>query len=446
MIKKRRSLVRIVSFLTAIVVALGVWGGMNMYKLAVIRRDVQASRERALTQLGTYMDDIDVNLQKCLYSSSSAMLSDVASKLWRSSSSAKESLSEITDGNTEISGVYKFLSQVGEYTLSLNEKIASGEKLTKKETENLKKLKAYSERLSQTINYLIEEEENGGLNFEEVKSTLQSEGEEKLYLATELNDANQALEDYPTLIYDGPFSDHINTKKSALVENLEEISQDKAQEKAAKFLGVRTEDIYFLNKTDSNLSTYTFYNTNATISVTQKGGLVSYMLKSRYAGESKIATEDAIRKATAFLKEKGYTKIKESYYSTLDGVCTINYSYYEDGITYYTDLIKVSVALDNGEILGFDATGYIMNHKTRKVPENTKYDLRTAEKLLKDDLKVLANKKAFIPTDYETENYVYEYRCKAEDSQEILVYIDPVTGEEKDILILLYTDGGVLTK
>jgi len=392
------------------------------------------------------MDDIDINLQKCLYSSSSAMLSDVASKLWRSSASAKESLSEITDGNTEISGVYKFLSQVGEYTLSLNEKIASGKKLTEKETENLKKLKDYSEKLSQTINYLIEEEENGGLDFEEVKSTLQSQGEEKLYLATELNDANQALEDYPTLIYDGPFSDHINTKKSALVEKLEEISQDKAQEKAAKFLGVRTEDIYFLNKTESNLSTYTFYNNNVTISVTQKGGLISYMLKSRYAGESKIATEDAIRKATAFLGEKGYTKVKESYYSTVDGVCTINYSYYEDGITYYTDLIKVSVALDDGEILGFDATGYIMNHKVRKVPENTKYDLRSAGKLLKDDLKILSNKKAFIPTDYETEDYVYEYRCEAEDSQEILVYIDPVTGEEKDILILLYTDGGVLTK
>ena len=446
MIKKRRNLVRIVSYLTAIVVALGVWGGMNMYKLAVIKRDVQASRERALTQLGTYMDDIDINLQKCLYSSSSAMLSDVASKLWRSSSSAKESLSEITDGNTEISGVYKFLSQVGEYTLSLNEKIASGEKLSKEETENLKKLKAYSEKLSGTINYLIEEEENGGLNFEEVKSTLQSEGEEKLYLAAELHDANQALEDYPTLIYDGPFSDHINTKKSSVVENLEEISQDEAQEKAAKFIGVKTEDIYFLNKTDSNLSTYTFYNTNATISVTQKGGLVSYMLKSRYAGESKITPEDAIRKATAFLGEKGYTKIKESYYSTVDGVCTINYAYYEDGITYYTDLIKVSVALDNGEILGFDATGYIMNHKVRKVSENPKYDLRSAGKLLKDDLKILSNKKAFIPTDYETENYVYEYRCKADDGQEILVYIDPVTGEEKDILILLYSDGGVLTK
>ena len=241
MIKKRRNLIRLVSFFTAVVVALGIWGGMNMYRLAEIKRDVQVSRERALTQLGTYLDDIDLNLQKCIYSSSSEMLSDVASKLWRSSASAKESLSEITDGNTEVSGVYKFLSQVGEYTLSLNKKLSSGEKLTGEEINNLKKLKQYSEKLSQTVNYLIEEEENGGLNFEEVKSTLQGEGDEKLYLATELNDANQALQDYPTLIYDGPFSDHINSKKSQLLENLEDVTQDAAQEKAAKFLGVAKE-------------------------------------------------------------------------------------------------------------------------------------------------------------------------------------------------------------
>ena len=446
MIKKRRNLIRLVSFFTAVVVALGIWGGMNMYRLAVIKRDVQVSRERALTQLGTYLDDIDLNLQKCIYSSSSEMLSDVASKLWRSSASAKESLSEITDGNTEVSGVYKFLSQVGEYTLSLNKKLSSGEKLTGEEINNLKKLKQYSEKLSQTVNYLIEEEENGGLNFEEVKSTLQGEGDEKLYLATELNDANQALQDCPTLIYDGPFSDHINSKKSQLLENLEDVTQDAAQEKAAKFLGVGKEEIYFLNKTDSNLSTYTFYNSDTTVSVTQKGGLISYMLKSGYAGESTLESKDAVKKARAFLEKNGYTKIKESYYSTVDGVCTVNFSYYEDGVTYYTDLIKVSVALDNGDITGFDASGYIMNHKKRSIPSTTKYTLESAKKLIKDDLEVLSFKKAYIPTDYETENYVYEYHCRADDSQEILVYIDPLTGEEKDILILLYSDGGVLTK
>ena len=146
------------------------------------------------------------------------------------------------------------------------------------------------------------------------------------------------------------------------------------------------------------------------------------------------------------LEKNGYTKIKESYYSTVDGVCTVNFSYYEDGVTYYTDLIKVSVALDNGDVTGFDASGYIMNHKKRSIPSKTKYTLESAKKLIKDDLEVLSFKKAYIPTDYETENYVYEYHCRADDSQEILVYIDPLTGEEKDILILLYSDGGVLTK
>ncbi len=446
MIRSRRGLVRTVSFLTATVAVLAIWAGVNAYKLSVMKMQMQVSRERALTQLGTYLDDIDINLQKCMYCSSGEMLADVSSKLWRSSASAKESLSEITDGNTEVSGVYKFLSQVGEYTLSLYEKVASGKKLSQEETQNIEKLKTYSSKLSQDVNYLIDQQESGGLDFEEVKSTLQSEGDETLYLAAELNDANQAMEDYPTLIYDGPFSDHIGTKESKLVSNLEKVSQKEAQKKAAEFLGLNEDELYFLNKTECNLNTFTFYNNSLSISVTEKGGLVSAMLTSRYAGETTLSNEQAIKKATQFLKERGYKKVKESYYSTSDGICTINFAYYENGITFYTDLIKVSVALDNGDITAFDATGYLMNHKNRTVPQETEYTLESAEALIRKDLQVVSSKKAFIPTDWETEEYAFEYHCKARDGQDVLVYIDPETGEELDILILLYSDGGILTK
>ncbi len=444
--KSKRKFIRIVSFLTSFIVVLTIWGGVTTYKLSRVKRQIKASQERALTQFGTYMDDIDLNLQKCLYSSGKTMLADISADLWRSSTSAKQSLSEITDGNTEISGIYKFLSQVGEYTLSLNNKLSAGETITKEETENLKKLKGYSQKISENVNYLIEQEENGFLDFEEVKSTLQSDGSDRLYLSDELNDTNQVIEDYPTLIYDGPFSDHIDRKESSLLKNLDEISQEKAQEKAASFLNIKPDELYFLCKTNSNMSTYTFYNPTTTISVTQKGGLVSSMLTSSYAGESKLTTGQAIEKAKEFLKRIGYSNVKESYYSTNDGICTINFAYYEDGITYYTDLIKISIALDDGEVSAFDSTGYLMNHKKRNIPDNTQYTLESAADLLKKDLRILAYKKVLIPTDWETEIYAYEYRCMAEDSQEILVYIDPVTGEEKDILILLYSDGGVLTK
>ncbi len=446
MMKNRRKTVRIISFLTALVTVLGIWGVVSSFNLAVAKRQIKASDERALTQLGTYLDDINLNLQKSMYCKSSNMLSDVSTELWRSSSSAKESLSEITDSNTEVSDIYKFLSQVGEYTLSINKKIAANEKLSKTETENLKKLLRYSEKLSENVNTLIRQQEDGLLDFEQVKTTLQNSHTERKYLGNELNDANQSLNDYPTLIYDGPFSDHINNKESVLIKNMKNISEDKARKIAADFMGIKENGIKLLSKTENNMSTFNFHNADYSVSVTQKGGIVSSFMTSQYASEIKMTTKQAIKKATQFLKEKGYEKIKESYYSTSDGICTINFSYYDKGITYYTDLIKVSVALDDGKITAFDATGYIMNHKTRSVPDGVKYDMEEAKKFVKNDLKIKSYKKAFIPTEWETEEYVYEYHCVAADKKEVLVFIDPVTGYEKDILILLYSDGGVLTK
>ncbi len=444
--KKRRPLIRTVSFLSAVVITLSIWGAVNSFKLAVAKREIKASNERALTQLGTYLDDINLNLQKCTYCSGERMLSDVTSKIWRSSASAKESLSEITDGNVELSGIYKFLSQVGEYTLAMKERIARGEKITSEETEILNKLLNYSEQLSKNVNYLIEQEENGLLDFEEIKTTLQKEDSERMLLSTGLNDANQSLNDYPTLIYDGPFSDHIMNKKSVLIEKMKVVTEAQAKEKAADFLKIKSDGLQLLSKTNNNLSTYTFYNQDYTVSVTQKGAVVVSVLKSQYVSEIKLSSEEAIKKAAEYLNERGYTKIKESYYSTTDGICTVNFSYYDNGITYYTDLIKVSVALDSGEITGFDATGYVMNHKTRTIPSNVKYTPIQAKKLINENLSVISYKKAVIPTDWEDEIYVYEYRCIDEKKQEVLVYIDPVTGEEADVLILLYTDGGVLTK
>ncbi len=446
MIKSRRGLIRIISFLSVVLVALTVWGSVSAYKLSQAKIAIQIANERALTQLGTYLDDISLNLQKCMYCNGESMLADVSADLWRSSASAKESLSEITDENTEISGVYKFLSQVGEYTISLNKRLAQGEKISVEETKNLTKLLEYAEKLSKNINYLIEQEENGLVDFEEIKSTLQEGNSERMYLGKELNDATQSLSDYPTLIYDGPFSDHIMNKKSSVTESMQKVTEAQAKDEAARFLGIKSSELHFLSKTQNNMSTYTFYNAEYTVSVTQNGGIVSSFMTSGFASQIELSYEEAIKKATEFLKKQGYDKIKESYYSTTDGICTINFSYYENGITYYTDLIKVSVALDTGEITAFDATGYLMNHHKRTIPKKVKYTITEGKKLINPSLEVLAYKKAFIPTDWESEEYVYEYRCRDNKDNEVLIYIDPVTGDEKDILILLYTDGGVLTK
>ena len=53
---------------------------------------------------------------------------------------------------------------------------------------------------------------------------------------------------------------------------------------------------------------------------------------------------------------------------------------------------------------------------------------------------------ALIPTDGLNEVKCYEFNVTGENNQQILIYINCDTGAEEDILILLKTDGGTMTK
>ena len=59
---------------------------------------------------------------------------------------------------------------------------------------------------------------------------------------------------------------------------------------------------------------------------------------------------------------------------------------------------------------------------------------------------MLSSRLAFIPTDAGGEVYCYEFRCRGQQEDELLVYIDASSGNEANILQLLRTDGGVLTR
>ena len=45
------------------------------------------------------------------------------------------------------------------------------------------------------------------------------------------------------------------------------------------------------------------------------------------SGENGLTSEQAVENAKNFLSAKGYENMKESYYSTQDGICTVNFAY-----------------------------------------------------------------------------------------------------------------------
>lgn len=441
----RRGKIRVRLYASVLILVLFSAFVINAQKASELSRQLNADAERSLSTLEACMSSINTNLTKGLYANTTPMLSSMAISLTRDAASAKNSLSALPLSDTQLDNMLKFLSQVGAFVSTLDRKLSLGEPITSEERNQLKQLIDVSQKLLSELDTITQGVEDGSVSFKQAGSTLQKSTDQSVQIGSAFGDAEQTLTDYPTLIYDGPFSDHILNQSPKALEGKSDISKEKALEIASDFIGADKSTLRFDSETNGVIETYNFFVDSINISVCKKGGAVLYLLGSSNAGESVITPEQAVENAKNFLSAKGYKNMKESYYSTQDGICTVNFAYENEGVVCYPDLIKLSVSLETGNIISFDARGYIMNH-TARPPVQSKISADEAKMSVSDYLTVMSSRLAVIPTDYKTEKTAYEFHCKTPDEQEVLVYIDVLTAKEDDILLLLYSDGGILTK
>lgn len=441
----RRGKIRVRLYASVLILVLFSAFVINAQKASELSRQLNADAERSLSTLEACMSSINTNLTKGLYANTTPMLSSMAISLTRDAASAKNSLSALPLSDTQLDNMLKFLSQVGAFVSTLDRKLSLGEPITSEERNQLKQLIDVSQKLLSELDTITQGVEDGSVSFKQAGNTLQKSADQSVQIDSAFGDAEQTLTDYPTLIYDGPFSDHILNQSPKTLEGKSDVSKEKALEIASDFIGIDKSTLRFDSETNGVIETYNFFVDSINISVCKKGGAVLYMLGSSSAGESVISPEQAVENAKNFLSAKGYENMKESYYSTQDGICTVNFAYENEGVICYPDLIKLSVSLETGNIISFDARGYIMNH-TDRPPVQSKISADEAKMSVSDYLTVMSSRLAVIPTDYKTEKTAYEFHCKTPDEQEVLVYIDVLTAKEDDILLLLYSDGGILTK
>ncbi len=441
-----RQKARIALFVSAIIIVLGITSISQTIKANRYKQEALITKQMALIALDENLNNISTNLEKTIYVTTPTMLSKLSAELWREASGAKSNLSLLPTSESMVSNTYKFLSQIGEFVMALERKTASGESLTDKEREQLQNLYNFCNDLTEDINKICHEIQNGTYSFEEIKSTLTLSGNvDTKTFADGMDDTEQALTDVPTLIYDGPFSDHLSQGEAKFLSGLSNISKEEALEIAKKICVNEKDSLRYAYNEDGNIPCYVFQGENCTVAITKQGGKPCYMINSQFAGEVQLKHDDVIKKAKTYLDKLGYNNMKESYYFTEDGICTINFASTQNDIVMYPDLVKVSVSLENGEILSFDATGYISNHTTRS-NSSPKISLEQAKNTINNQLEIMDTQICVIPTEWKTEQLCYEIHCKDKNSREFLIYIDCETGMENNILVLLYSDGGILTK
>lgn len=452
--KRRLSDRKMYSIVVVVIAAVAIWGIMQYKNGAQLRQQLDNQYNRAFYDMTGYVNNVEVLLVKALIASTPSKAAATLQEAWRQANMAQSNLGQLPVDQHVLANTAKYLTQVGDLAYSLNNQNMSGKQLTDEQYKTIEKLYGYSTALRQSLNDLQAQITAGRIKWGDLanKGTSIFRKTSSNLTMEQFENIDKTFQEYPTLIYDGPFSDHMTSAKPEGVTG-DELNEEQAKKKITEFFG--TDRIKSVEMTSANdidpIKTYSFKVTLkdapeeafALIDITQKGGHPFWMIYNRPVADKKINVDQAKALGKKFLEERGYKNMVDTYYLSHDNTATINYAYQQENVTIYPDLIKLKIALDTGEVVGLEAKGYLYSHRERDIPE-PKISMEKARSAISSRVNILSSGLAIIPTNYRTEIFVYEFKGKLND-QDFLVYVNADNGKEEDILMIINTPNGILT-
>ena len=450
--EKRRVRVLAASF-TAAAFAVSVGFGVQGHIRAEdYRRQLDNGYRQAFTELTTAAGELDAALEKVTYATTPALFASLCAQAYAKALAAQSALGELPYGNVELEQTAAFFAKAGDYAMAMARGTNGEGVCTDENRETLRGLAAAAGELSATLQALQLQLDGGALHPEDVAAV-----EARLAAAAEDGgqitggSAFQTVEadfpQVPTLIYDGPFSEHLSSRTPQMLEGLPQVTEEEARRAAAAFAGLRAEVFTRTSDGAGNLPAWGFSaladGGELYVEITKQGGQVLQMLSSRPVGEAALSRKEGVEQAAAFLDAHGYQDMAPSYFLEGDGILTVHFAPVLDGVYCYPDLVKVGVALDNGDVVSFEAHGYLMKHGARE-PAAPAVSADEAAERVDSSLTVLSRQLALIPTGGEYEVLCHEFKCQNADGGHVLVYVNAATGQQERILLLLEDENGTL--
>lgn len=450
MMKKKTAII-IISYLSCAVVALGVIAYSTWNRAKLYQNSTAMNYQHAFSELGTALSEIDTALQKSVYARGPAMESAVCAEIFGKAMTAQMALGVLPFSTQELEQTAGFISKVGDYAFCMT-RAAAGSGLTDEQRESLKGLSGTASLLADNIRQLQTDISDGRLTMDELEQSEQRmdqmEGEALPNLSDSMKQIESEFPETPSLIYDGPFSEHLTYSSQKMLDGRDTIGQEEGREKAAEFLGASVSRIYPAGSCEGKMPAW-YYSARVqgnefSIAVSKTGGEIISFIGSREPAEGDVSIEEAVKTAREFLERRGFSNMKESYYIRQGNILTVNFAYEQNGVLCYPDLVKVGVAMDSGGVCLYEARGYLNAHCERQLPE-VAVSVDDARQLVSEELEILSEGLTVIPTDGGVELLCHEFKCKTQDDRHYIIYVNAVSGHQEKVLILIEDENGALT-
>lgn len=415
---------------------------VNMSRNNDLSMQIENSYQRNFYDLVDNINNAETKLGKVLASDYDSYSEKMLSEISKNANSASYNLSALPISLNGIDETKKFINQVGGYTDSLAQKLDKGEKLTQAERDTLEDIHFSIIALKDNLARFNDEVMTKGYNIFKEGNLI--DGDYNSF-TLKIQGVKTSDVEYPTMIYDGPFSDsEYNREIKALPK--EEVTIDEAK-KAIKdiYQTIENKDIKYLAETNGKFATFDFSvrlenQISMYVQVTKNGGKI--LTISGYGDQNvrNMSLVDAISKAKTTANKQTGVSFDAVWSDIVGSDAYINLAPVENKVILYPDLIKVKVDLASGEIVGYSATSFYTNH-TKRTIESATFNKADADKKIPTNLKVEMSRLCLAPLDYGSEILCYEYQC-SKNNETYYVYINANTGITENILKVVETTDG----
>lgn len=444
-IKKKNKIITGLSIATGILAlsttALGIAFGIADSKAMDYHNKLENVYQSNLYSLIDSVNNLENKLSKTISANGSTYQRKTLLEASQNASEAEISIASLPLSQSDIQDTVKMVNQISGYTTTLADNLAKGGTLSEDEISTLTRVHESVVDLQNQLNEFARKMERGySILDASLDIDTNSNGFSRAISSLKNNDI-----EYPTMIYDGPFSD------SVVNSNIKGLKGDKISKEEA---ATKLEELYknavkidYQGETNGKFSTYNYRVTNSNeeelyIQMTQIEGHILTISGAGENGAQTIDYEAAKNIALEFAKENGIEDGEVVWNDTIKEDVYLNIAPKENGIILYPDLVKVKVNLVSGTVVGYDATSYFTNHTARTLSKGS-LSLADAKGKVPSKFTIENARYVLSPLDYNREVVCVEVEATGEGST-YYFYYNVNDGSLENVLKVIETDDGNL--
>ncbi|ASV69172.1 germination protein YpeB [Cytobacillus kochii] len=430
----------LITVLSVGVIGTAVWGYQEHREKNAILINAENNYQRAFHELTYEIDVLHDKIGSTLAMNSRSSLSPALADVWRITSQAHSDVGQLPLSLLPFNKTEEFLAQIGEFSYKTAIRDLDKDPLTDEEYQSLQGLYKQAADIQSELRNVQHMVVKNDLRWMDVETALATNNEAADNTIIDgFQTVEKTVEGYDETDL-GPAFVNMQ-KKDENYQYLEgkEISKKEAVSEAKKY-AQSPDDVKATVAENGEGSDYGFFSVSlrspkesieTNLDITKKGGYPIWLITARDVKQQKISLEDAHQSAVKFLKDNEFEDLDLFESVQYDQMGVFTFVSKQDDVRIYPDSIKMKVALDNGQILGFSAEDYLKSHHKRDIPQAVLAKEEAREKI-NSQLKIMDDRLAIILNDSNEEVLCYEFTgTLGEDTYRI--YINSENGREEKV-------------